>query len=594
MAVAALDAAPVKKPRAFKRSDVVFGFPFTPEEYKMWHGTVLYGWTRGPKTRAEVAEFVERKQQALAVGVRSGVAINAFAIPGDWFRERDPEWRDRIWKNYRGDQLAEPWVKPPDPFPPEKGRICTNHPMYLQQKFEQTELAMAVEPYAFHIDDPLGTATAIFRQGCFCKLCLAGFRAHLQKNVAPETLRALGINDLTAFDYGAFLRERKDRPLWYDFENFQLRCAVENTRKIAAYARSKGPATLLIGSNAPLMGAHIVFAPLLDYLCAEVGTDAKEKKFGAKPMLNYKMGESLGIAVAATGIYQDWVMLLEHDIPDLVRGWVAESYAMGGNFIVPHKEWGFIQPPGQPTQRIAYPAKVELIGPLYEFVRKYPELFDDYEAVNQVGLLYDYRATRSPGSGHVMPQVPTLKPVPLHQVCLELANAQIQFGMAVAGSEPFDHELTLKELERYPQLIVNEPLRTEGRQRALLEEWERKGKLIRWSGIDNTLARIKPLISTGAAGGRVWVFPRALANDAKAGLICHVLNRDFDPVAEKMAVKKDVTIRLDAKLCAGRKQAKCRMYIPGMAPREIPVSRNAGGVEVVVPELELWAVLRFE
>ena len=32
-----------KRPRAFKKSDVVFAFVFTPEEYKMWGANVLFG-----------------------------------------------------------------------------------------------------------------------------------------------------------------------------------------------------------------------------------------------------------------------------------------------------------------------------------------------------------------------------------------------------------------------------------------------------------------------------------------------------------------------------------------------------------------------
>src|SRR5689334_12354183 len=216
-------AATQPKRRAFRRSDVVFGFAFSPAEYEMWHGTVLYGWTRGPRNADEIPTYVERKRQALSVGVRSGVAINAFSIPYDWFRERDPQCRDRLWRNFSGNLIAEPWVRPPTPFPPEQGRICTNHPLYLELKKQQTDLGMAVEPAAFHIDDPLGSATALYRQGCFCTICVAGFRDYLAAHVAKERLSTLGIEDLATFDYGAFLQKHPERPLWYEFENYQLR-----------------------------------------------------------------------------------------------------------------------------------------------------------------------------------------------------------------------------------------------------------------------------------------------------------------------------------------------------------------------------------
>ena len=36
-----------------------------------------------------------------------------------------------------------PWVRPPEPFPPEKGEICTNHPKFLDKKLAETDLAMS-------------------------------------------------------------------------------------------------------------------------------------------------------------------------------------------------------------------------------------------------------------------------------------------------------------------------------------------------------------------------------------------------------------------------------------------------------------------
>jgi hypothetical protein len=583
----ALSAVPERKTRAFRHSDVVFGFPFTPEEYKMWHGTVLYGWTRGPKTADDVPGFIERKEQALKVGVKSGVALNAFAIPADWFRERDPEWRDHVWRNPKGELLSEPWVRPPDPFPPEQARICSNHPRYLELKFQQADLALRMKPFAFHIDDPLASATVLSRSGCLCRLCVNGFREYVKKHVTKDRLDRLGIDNIEGFDYSLFLRYRKDKPLWYEFENFQLRRTVENVKQIVSYARRHGGESMLIGANAPLMGGHIVYSPYLDYICAEVGTDAKAMKFCAKPLFNYKMGEALGIAVAATGIYQDWVMLTQHDIPDLVRGWVAESYALGANFIVPHKEWGFVQPPGQLPQRTAYPARVELIGPLYKFVREYPNLFDGYEAVTEVGLLFDYRSTRVAGRGLDIPRAPTTRPLPYHDICLELANANIQFGMAVAGSEPFDHELTREHLERYPLLIVNDPLALEGSRRRLIDEWEKKGRIIHWSGAQSVLSRIQRLTESDPD---VWVLPRTRKNSP---LVCHVLNRHLDAASERMVPKRNLAMRLNRKLFVGREFRKCSMYVEKQSPVTLPVRASGAMIEVTVPELELWAVLTF-
>jgi hypothetical protein len=316
-------------------------------------------------------------------------------------------------------------------------------------------------------------------------------------------------------------------------------------------------------------------------------------KFGAKPLLNYKMGDALGVAIAATGIYRDWTMLTGHDIPDLVRGWVAESYALGHNFIVPHKEWGFVQLPGQPPKSTAYPAKPEIIGPLYRFVRENPELFDDYEAYAQVGLLYDYKANRVRGGAAQMPQTPEKQAPAIHEICLHLANTNIPFGMVVAGSEPFDHEITRRDLERYELLVVNDPLMVEGKQRALLDDWSALGKVVKWSGIASVQDRIENLVTSEPGAGRIWVLPRIVPGNAGAPLVCHVLNRVFDAKAEKITPQQQVKVSLHKTVFGDRKREKCTLLMERQAARELAVSTRSNMVEVTIPDLELWGVLRF-
>src|SRR4051794_21343327 len=222
--------------RAFKRSDVVFSFRFTPPEYQVYHATVLFGWAGAPASSDEIPKYREFKRQSLAVGVREGASISGFFGGTAWLKERERDWQESVWRNLGGNPITFPWVRPPEPFPPEKGEVCTNHPRFLEKKFAETDLAMAVQPYAFHVDDPLGTATELRIQGCFCKHCIAGFRTYLNDHTARDVTRATGIDDLDSFDYAKFLKGRSDRPFWYEWENFQLRSSVEHIRKIRQYA----------------------------------------------------------------------------------------------------------------------------------------------------------------------------------------------------------------------------------------------------------------------------------------------------------------------------------------------------------------------
>jgi hypothetical protein len=260
----ATSVEPPRKPRAFRRSDVVFAFVFTPEEYKLWDANVLFGWCGGPASQAEIPKFAVRQKKAWEAGVRMGASISGFAGGSKWFEERDPKWQDALWRDVNGRLITYPWVRPPDPFPPEQGEICTNHPRFLEKKLAETELGMAVKPYAFHIDDPLGTATELRLKGCLCQYCLAGFRDYLKKSVPAEKLGAIGITDLEGADLQDLLKGSSNQPLWYEFENFQLRASVEHVKTIFDRARAQRGGWIPVGANAPVVGAHIVFAPYLE------------------------------------------------------------------------------------------------------------------------------------------------------------------------------------------------------------------------------------------------------------------------------------------------------------------------------------------
>src|SRR5207253_1707568 len=112
-----------KRKRAFKHSDVVFSFVFSPEEYKMWHGTLLYGWCGAPATKDEIPKYLDRQKKSLEVGVPEGASISGFSGNLSWFQEQDPDWKEALWRDSDDNLLTYPWVRPPDPFPPEKGEI---------------------------------------------------------------------------------------------------------------------------------------------------------------------------------------------------------------------------------------------------------------------------------------------------------------------------------------------------------------------------------------------------------------------------------------------------------------------------------------
>ena len=263
------------------------------------------------------------------------------------------------------------------------------------------------------------------------------------------------------------------------------------------------------------------------------------------------MGDALGVAFAATGTYKDWVILTNHDYSRsgarldrrvLCTGWKLHRSA---------QRMGIRWPPGKEPQSTAYPAKPGIIAPLYQFLGTIQNCsMTTKQLPRSFCLLYDYRATRLAGAGAQMPQSEKQQAA-LHEICLALANANIPFGMVIAGSEPLDHEMRLEDLAKYESLIVQNPAMVRGKQRELLDAWTSQGKVVEWTDVESVRSRIRPLVAVEPARD-IWVLPRVIPDRPSSPLVCHVLNRSFDAKTETMAVQKNIRVKLNKELFEGQ------------------------------------------
>jgi hypothetical protein len=164
--------------------------------------------------------------------------------------------------------------------------------------------------------------------------------------------------------------------------------------------------------------------------------------------------------------------------------------------------------------------------------------------------------------------------------------------MAVSGSEPFDRQLTANDLKDYELLIVNEPVMVVGRQKTLLDSWAQNGKVFKWQeGLPALRSRLGTLVK--AEPGDIWALPRVIPGRTDTPLACHVLNRAFDPSAERLVLRENVSVGLHKKIFGGRGHQKCELHVAQKSPVELPVREKAEFVEVTIPQLELWSILKF-
>jgi len=307
----------------------------------------------------------------------------------------DPVLRKAVTRDIEGKPIKVPWLLDQVHQGTPSWFGCTNHPdfrAHLQKKLRE---AIAHAPKGIHIDDPSGTyASVSYGGGCFGDHCMRAFRGYLKARDTPELRRRAGVETFENFDYRALVRKhattrkqylkvQNDLPLRREFLDCQLDLAVDNIRQLRTLAHSiLGPSmTLSVNAYYSEPGSHFMaFHPVITHMVAEVehhaatGTENLLSVVGA-----YRQAEAVGKPLAATGGGADYAFIKEHNAVNLVKIWIALSYACGQRFMVPHPEHQWCHTEEKGTHW--YQAPVEEFAPLYRFVGEHPELFNGFKAV---------------------------------------------------------------------------------------------------------------------------------------------------------------------------------------------------------------------
>jgi len=570
-----------RSPRAVRRSDVVFMYD-NPEKYEAYGCTVL-GWAGSGSA--------ERIKLAHSKGIRLFSTSVGFLTEFRRVIDFDDDFLDAACRNFAGEPYIVPWLW--DDRHKHKGQPawwwCTNSPLYRKYLESRLEEVAAAGPDGLHIDDYRGTSGSVtWRSGGFCPHCMAAFRKYLAENVSKEKLAELGIDDLSKFDYRQFLldrgvkpeeynRRRASLPLADEFYDFHVRTA---TAFVADYyqrakALSGKPLTLCVNSGLTNPQA-LAIAPHLSYFCCEVGHAASRRAVPKHPIYVYKLADGLDRPVTSTASGQDWAYIMEHNLPGLVRTWVALSYAYGHNFMAPHRQWCYTKEKGThwytgPTEEYAW---------LYRFVRRQARLLDRYEAVAPVAVVYD-NAARRKGRGNIEP------------ICTALAQRNVPLTVLVAGDDWLDYRLRREQLAPFRAVIVAEPLHMDPAQREPIEQARRDGRLVVWPD-EERLEKLVPAPVVVEGSQHVGVVVRAIPGQADSPVVVHLLNRLYDGEKDAMVPQQNVTLRLRRDLLDGHQFTRATMYVPKGEPVALKVTSDDQYTTVRIPELDLWGIVELE
>jgi hypothetical protein len=292
------------------------------------------------------------------------------------------------------------------------------------------------------------------------------------------------------------------------------------------------------------------------------------------PPMVYLLGSALGKPVFSTGSGHCWIKVREHGDVTRVRRWIATAHAFGHYSMFAYKKWGFSEATGTKW----YVTPVSTYEPLCRFIRENAVLFDDYEPIIQVGVLYDNEACRN---NHWQ----------VRDVCRQLHYAHVPCGLALAGDGYLRHPLTEDALQAFELVVVPMDAKLTGTQAELLKAFRNRGNAISWSGVDDIVKRIGPVVSL-TSGDKVWALPRKIANLPDAPTVIHLLNQDYDAQKDAMRAKSNIRVSIRRTLVGNCTRAT--LLAPGKPTQTLNLRPTADSVTVTVPMVDLWAILKIE
>lgn len=595
---------------SLKRSDVLITRPCSMDVYRRFRATGL-GWGFLPEPDRRGLPPDEEMMRAVDEAHRCSVKFQGrVELDADWMGmiDFDSNFMESTVRDLNNIPAVTWWIHTYKGHP--SYHFCTNAPAYRRYLFYQLRRVMEAGTDWLMIDSAIPTIGALNARygGCFCEHCMAGFRRYLKAQLGETERKTWQLDDLENFDYRAFLRARDytdERyraeilayppvvPLADEYFNYQWREVGTLFREFKRRAQSYG-VDVPMSSNSPFYWAEFIYAvDAHDFYTNEMEYQPPESEvLPTEAIYTFKLADALGRLVAITGVPRAFESCRLNDRPGHIRLWIAQAYAHGHVFMVPEKMWT-LRFGGEPDRW--YYSKPGDYESLYHFVRDYPELFEDYESVATVALVFSNDAVRRflsdrLSSGHLGGQNRSAPKTDLYAALIGLNRANIPARLLVAGDNWVDDRLLEADLSAYRAVVRFEPSFLSAEQEAKLRTAGER--LHTWGDLDNLLARLETeFVIEGAEN--VSVLPRLRASDSAPSLVCHLLNSNYDPATDQFASARNIRLLIKSQPL-GRPFSRATLYAPGVAPTQLDCRAVSTGFEADIAQLEMWAIVKLE
>ena len=531
-----------------KRSDVMFPKVAEVQELRSFHADqTAWGFMKSIRGDFDTAEWEKSVEDHHKQGLKIHGRIE-WDLNWDGIRKRHPaDYEKAACRDFEGNPVYFPWND-------KQFWFCNHQPIFQEYlRFQIREMALSAKPDGLLFDSQTGTPTSYKRGGCFCDQCMLDFPKWLSEHFTAEELAKWGIDDIFTWNYHHYLKASgwnleqykshvlhgKPVPLGSEYKLFQKEYLNQLVSDLISYAQDLAGYKLAISCSSPVhdlyyAGVRMVQLPEIDFYTQEYNHRIDTLRVPEHTILLYKLAEAMEKPLVLTAQPEpDWWGMFHNDRLNLSWSWIAQAYANGANFIVPRRMWGY-----QGTVHVYFEGKQKGYEKIYRLMIIHPELFDDYEAVSHVGLLYVHRAHRH-------------RDKTVDRLAAELMMRNIPFRLEIAGDSWWPKYLDKRRLQSLDAIVVHRDLLKflDSKQRAVLGTVKRK--CVEWNGDDLSALDKQMSREISVSAHNVASFPRQKTGDAKAPYILHLVNHNYVAEKEVFEKQKDFEVVLSEQLFGG-------------------------------------------
>ena len=461
-------------------------------------------------------------------------------------------------------------------------RFCSNSPRVREGMNLRAEVAVDAGADFISVDLQRNSADNINQGACFCRHCTLGFREFMKAGYSMAELSEMGIQDIDTFSYRQFLLDRnwtldsyKNQawkgpaaaiPLFGDFLVYHYRAINEAHKVIADFADAHaGKSMPFLSSSDPSQVRHTTYIPEIDGFVAEgVNYWISSLQFRHETVLGYKIGDAVGKPSMITAGPRQWLDIQDGGAEALARTWIAQAYANGTIFLVPIRQWtnpGFYDP--DPAEFLY----------MYDFVRDNRELFEGYETMAEVGLLYSHLGSRY---GKAVSE----------NAVVALVENNIPFELIFVGDDLYERPVDEAQLAGLEAIVITDDFQYLNREEKNLFN-RYADKTVHLALLDGLWSLIPRSIEVSVGNGNVSVTPRE-KNGTE--MVFHLVNSSYSRAENGIIHYSDFTVSVSEAFSNRVKSAT--LFAPRADPVKVNFTSGNGLTVFEIPFLGPWAILQ--